>query len=157
MQALLGNWTMLKRLKTLGALAWPVWLDCSGACLLETRTDRESRQTAGQTSPGLLMVSELVTLLLTVFITCRKCSYCCSNLSPVYCEVINHPVVFSADLSNCDPPRLTEMFLNILNILDYLQIKSASLSIYYGRPTQLRSVRFLLSKSSEANTIIHQH
>ena len=116
-QALLGNWTMLKRLKTLGFLARPVLLYCSVALLLETGTERESRQTAGQTRPGPLMVSDLSTLRLPVFITSSKCSYCCSHLSPLYCEAITHPVVFIANLSNCDLITWTEIFLNILNIL----------------------------------------
>ena len=105
-QALLGNCTMLKRLKTFGFLAGPepvlvrLYSRLAGLLELETLSERESRQTAGQTSPGLLMMSDLSTLGVRVFITCRKCSYCCSHLSPVYCEPINHSVVFTADLSS---------------------------------------------------------
>ena len=58
----MGNCTMLKRLKTLGDLAGPemvlilVSLYWSVLWLLETMAARERRQTAGLTSPGLLMV-----------------------------------------------------------------------------------------------------
>ena len=79
-QALLGNCTMLKRLKTFGFLAGPepvlvrLYSRLAGLLELETLSERESRQTAGQTSPGLLMMSDLSSLGVRVFITCRKCS-----------------------------------------------------------------------------------
>ena len=125
-QALLGNCTMLNRLKTLGDLVWAglvlVLLYCSLPSLLETRTDREIRQTAGQTSPGVLMVSDLFTLGLSVFITCSNAvtaavtwlqSSVKQSIRQWFSLQISPTVITSLDWT------WTEMFLNILNILDY--------------------------------------
>ena len=75
---MLGNWTMLKRLKALESLC--------GECILvvalswrEKEMETERIQTDWQTEP--LMVSDVSTPPVTVFIRASKCSSCshCSN------------------------------------------------------------------------------